>query len=209
MYVIAGLGNPGREYENTRHNIGFRFIEDIAKKYQITMLERKHKAIVGRGYIDGHKVILVKPLTYMNLSGESIREVTDYYKVDVTTQLVVVSDDINLDVGQLRIRKKGSAGGHNGLKNIILHLGREDFMRIRMGVSDKPQGYDLKDYVLGHFTDREQKMLEETFEKAEQAVRMIMQGDVDGAMNRYNTKKKPQPEITLGEKAPAGQQRNS
>lgn len=209
MYVIAGLGNPGREYENTRHNIGFRFIDDIAKKYQITMLERKHKAIVGRGYIDGQKVILVKPLTYMNLSGESIREVTDYYKVDVTTQLVVVSDDINLDVGQLRIRKKGSAGGHNGLKNIILHLGREDFTRIRMGVSDKPQGYDLKDYVLGHFTDREQKTLEETFEKAEQAVRMIMQGDVDGAMNRYNTKKKPQPEITLGEKAPAGQQRNS
>lgn len=193
MYVIAGLGNPGREYENTRHNIGFRFIDDIAKKYQITMLERKHKAIVGRGYIDGQKVILVKPLTYMNLSGESIREVTDYYKVDVTTQLVVVSDDINLDVGQLRIRKKGSAGGHNGLKNIILHLGREDFTRIRMGVSDKPQGYDLKDYVLGHFTDREQKTLEETFEKAEQAVRMIMQGDVDGAMNRYNTKKKPQP----------------
>lgn len=209
MYVIAGLGNPGREYENTRHNIGFRFIDDIAKKYQITMLERKHKAIVGRGYIDGQKVILVKPLTYMNLSGESIREVTDYYKVDVTTQLVVVSDDINLDVGQLRIRKKGSAGGHNGLKNIILHLGREDFTRIRMGVSDKPQGYDLKDYVLGHFTNREQKTLEETFEKAEQAVRMIMQGDVDGAMNRYNTKKKPQPEITLGEKAPAGQQRNS
>lgn len=205
MYVIAGLGNPGREYENTRHNIGFRFIDDIAKKYQITMLERKHKAIVGRGYIDGQKVILVKPLTYMNLSGESIREVTDYYKVDVTTQLVVVSDDINLDVGQLRIRKKGSAGGHNGLKNIILHLGREDFMRIRMGVSDKPQGYDLKDYVLGHFTDREQKTLEETFEKAEQAVRMIMQGDVDGAMNRYNTKKKPQPEIALGEKALAGQ----
>lgn len=194
MYVIAGLGNPGREYENTRHNIGFRFIDDIAQKYQITMLERKHKAIIGKGYIDGQKVILVKPLTYMNLSGESIREVTDYYKVDVTTQLVVVSDDINLDVGQLRIRKKGSAGGHNGLKNIILHLGDENFMRIRMGVSDKPQGYDLKDYVLGHFTDGELKTLEETFERAGQAVRMIMQGDVDGAMNRYNTKKKPQPE---------------
>lgn len=192
MFVIAGLGNPGREYENTRHNIGFRVIDDIAKKYQIAMLERKHKAVIGKGYIDGQKVILVKPLTYMNLSGESIREVTDYYKVDVTTQLVVVSDDISLDVGQLRIRKKGSAGGHNGLKNIILHLGSENFMRIRMGVSDKPQGYDLKDYVLGHFTDGEIKVLSETSEKAEQAIRMIMQGDVDGAMNRYNTKKKPQ-----------------
>ncbi len=190
MFIIAGLGNPGREYENTRHNIGFLVIDDIAKKYQITMLERKHKAVIGKGYIDGHKVVLVKPLTYMNQSGESIRQATDYYKVDVTTQLVVVSDDISLDVGQLRIRKKGSAGGHNGLKNIILHLGTENFIRIRMGVSDKPQGYDLKDYVLGHFTDKEKKLLEETSEKAAEAVRMILQGDVDGAMNRYNTKKK-------------------
>lgn len=190
MFIIAGLGNPGREYENTRHNIGFQVIDDIAKKYQITMLERKHKAIIGKGYIDGHKVILVKPLTYMNLSGESIREAADYYKVDVTTQLVVISDDISLNVGQLRIRKRGSAGGHNGLKNIILHLGSENFIRIRMGVSDKPQGYDLKDYVLGHFTDKEKEVLEETSEKAQEAVRMILQGDVDGAMNQYNTKKK-------------------
>lgn len=190
MFIIAGLGNPGKEYENTRHNIGFYVIDDIAKKYQITMLERKHKAVIGKGYIDGHKVVLVKPLTYMNQSGESIRQATDYYKVDVTTQLVVVSDDISLDVGQLRIRKKGSAGGHNGLKNIILHLGSEKFIRIRMGVSDKPQGYDLKDYVLGHFTDKEKKQLEETSGKAAEAIRMILQGDVDGAMNRYNTKKK-------------------
>lgn len=190
MFIIAGLGNPGREYENTRHNIGFLVIDDIAKKYQITMLERKHKAVIGKGYIDGHKVVLVKPFTYMNQSGESIRQATDYYKVDVTTQLVVVSDDISLDVGQLRIRKKGSAGGHNGLKNIILHLGSENFIRIRMGVSDKPQGYDLKDYVLGHFTDKEKKVLEETSGKAAEAIRMILQGDVDGAMNRYNTKKK-------------------
>ena len=190
MFIIAGLGNPGREYENTRHNIGFLVIDDIAKKYQITMLERKYKAVIGKGYIDGHKVVLVKPLTYMNQSGESIRQATDYYKVDVTTQLVVVSDDISLDVGQLRIRKKGSAGGHNGLKNIILHLGSENFIRIRMGVSDKPQGYDLKDYVLGHFTDKEKKVLEETSGKAAEAIRMILQGDVDGAMNRYNTKMK-------------------
>ena len=190
VYCIVGLGNPEKKYENTRHNIGFLVIDDIAKKYQITMLERKHKAVIGKGYIDGHKVVLVKPLTYMNQSGESIRQATDYYKVDVTTQLVVVSDDISLDVGQLRIRKKGSAGGHNGLKNIILHLGSENFIRIRMGVSDKPQGYDLKDYVLGHFTDKEKKVLEETSGKAAEAIRMILQGDVDGAMNRYNTKKK-------------------
>ncbi|MDE5892002.1 MAG: aminoacyl-tRNA hydrolase [Acetatifactor sp.] len=199
MFIIAGLGNPGREYENTRHNIGFCVIDAIARKYQISMLEKKHKAVIGKGYIDGQKVVLVKPLTYMNLSGESIREVTDYYKVDVTTQLVVISDDISLDVGQLRIRKKGSAGGHNGLKNIIQHLGHENFMRIRMGVSDKPQGYDLKDYVLGHFTDKEKKLLEETSGNAVEAVRMILQGDVDGAMNRYNTKKgKSAVQETLG-----------
>ncbi len=190
MFIIAGLGNPGREYENTRHNIGFRVIDDIAQKYQIPVLEKKHKAVIGRGYIDGQKVILVKPYTYMNLSGESIREVVDYYKVDETAQLVVISDDISLDVGQLRIRKKGSAGGHNGLKNIILHLGHENFIRIRMGVGEKPQGYDLKDYVMGHFTDQEKKTLAETAEKAADAIRMIMQGDVVGAMNRYNTKKK-------------------
>ncbi|MDE7222789.1 MAG: aminoacyl-tRNA hydrolase [Acetatifactor sp.] len=190
MFIIAGLGNPGREYENTRHNIGFCVIDAIAEKYGITMLERKHKAVVGKGYIDGQRVILLKPLTYMNLSGESIREAVDYYKVDETSRLVVISDDISLDVGQLRIRKKGSAGGHNGLKNIIRHLGHENFIRIRMGVSDKPQGYELKDYVLGHFTDQEKKTLEETGSSAVQAVCMILQGDVDGAMNRYNTKKK-------------------
>lgn len=190
MFIIAGLGNPGREYENTRHNIGFCVIDAIAGKYRITMLERKHKAVIGKGYIDGQRVILLKPLTYMNLSGESIREAVDYYKVDETSQLVVVSDDISLDVGQLRIRKKGSAGGHNGLKNIIQHLGHENFIRVRMGVSDKPQGYDLKDYVLGHFTDKEKKALEETCENAAQAICMILQGDVEGAMNRYNTKKK-------------------
>ncbi|MCM1120194.1 MAG: aminoacyl-tRNA hydrolase [bacterium] len=192
MYIVAGLGNPGREYENTRHNVGFCVIDELAKKYQIAMLERKHRAVIGRGYIDGQRVILLKPLTYMNLSGESIREAVNYYKVDESSQLVVISDDISLDVGQLRIRKKGSAGGHNGLKNIIGQLGHENFIRIRMGVSDKPQGYDLRDYVLGHFTDGEKEALRESCEKAADAVRMILRGDVDGAMNRYNAKKKVQ-----------------
>lgn len=190
MYIVAGLGNPGREYENTRHNVGFCVIDDIAKKYQIAMLERKHRAVIGRGYIDGQRVVLLKPLTYMNLSGESIREAVNYYKVDESSQLVVISDDISLDVGQLRIRKKGSAGGHNGLKSIIGQLGHESFIRIRMGVSDKPQGYELKDYVLGRFTDGEKEALREAREHAAEAVRMILRGDVDGAMNRYNAKKK-------------------
>ena len=139
MYVIAGLGNPKREYENTRHNVGFDVIDAIASKYGIRVIERKHKALVGRGYIDGMKVVLAKPQTFMNLSGESIREIIDYYKVDPQSELVVVCDDISLELGQLRIRKKGSAGGHNGLKNIIAQLGTDGFARIKMGVGNKPE----------------------------------------------------------------------
>ena len=121
MYIIAGLGNPTKEYENTRHNIGFMAIDALAEKYNISVLECKHKALIGKGMINGNKVVLVKPLTYMNLSGEAIRSVIDYYKVDETQELIVIYDDISLDVGQLRIRKKGSAGGHNGIKSIITH----------------------------------------------------------------------------------------
>ncbi|MDE6608837.1 MAG: aminoacyl-tRNA hydrolase, partial [Lachnospiraceae bacterium] len=128
MYIIVGLGNPTREYENTRHNIGFDTIDAIANKYDIAVLEKKHKALIGKGFIDGKKVILAKPLTYMNLSGESVRELVDYYKIEETEELIVIFDDISLDVGQLRIRKKGSAGGHNGVKNIIKQLGHDTFM---------------------------------------------------------------------------------
>lgn len=134
MYIIAGLGNPGKEYENTRHNIGFDVIDRLAEEENIAVMESKHKALIGKGYVAGQKVILAKPQTFMNLSGESIREIVDYYKVDDTTELIVISDDISLDVGQIRIRKKGSAGGHNGLKNIIKMLGHDTFIRVRMGV---------------------------------------------------------------------------
>ena len=143
MYVIAGLGNPGKQYDNTRHNIGFMTIDRLAEQENIDILEKKHKAVIGKGTIAGQKCILAKPQTFMNLSGESIRELVDYYKVDETAELIVISDDISLDVGQLRIRKKGSAGGHNGLKNIIAHLGHEQFIRIKMGVGEKPKGWDL------------------------------------------------------------------
>ena len=149
MYIIAGLGNPGGKYDNTRHNIGFMVIDAAAEKYHIAVTEKKHKALIGKGIIGGEKVILVKPQTFMNLSGESIREVIDYYKIEEKTELIVISDDISLDVGTLRIRKKGSAGGHNGLKNIILHLGHDEFRRIKIGVGEKPAEYDLVDYVLG------------------------------------------------------------
>ena len=140
MYIIVGLGNPGKEYQNTRHNIGFDVIDEIAERNNIAMGEKKHKAIIGKGFVAGQRVILVKPQTFMNLSGESVRDAIDFYKVDEKTELIVISDDISLDVGQIRIRKKGSAGGHNGLKNIILHLGHDDFQRVKMGVGEKPKG---------------------------------------------------------------------
>ena len=189
MYIIVGLGNPTKEYNNTRHNIGFDVIDAIAEKYDISVLEKKHKALIGKGYIDGQKVILAKPLTYMNLSGESVRELVDYYKIDEQEELIVIYDDISLDVGQLRIRKKGSAGGHNGIKNIIAHLGHDTFMRIKVGVGEKPKGYDLADYVLGHFTGAERKIMDESTEKATDAIKMMMFEDADAAMNVYNKKR--------------------
>lgn len=188
MYIIAGLGNPGKKYEKTRHNVGFDVIDMLADKYNISVLELKHKALIGKGYINGQKVILVKPLTYMNLSGESIREVMEYYKADAETDLVVISDDISLFPGQLRIRKKGSAGGHNGLKNIIKQLGENNFKRIRIGIGEQPDKYGLADFVLGHFNKEERISLEEAMEKAVKAIEMIIDDNTDAAMNEFNRK---------------------
>lgn len=188
MYIIAGLGNPGREYENTRHNVGFDVIDALSEKYNISVLEIKHKAMIGKGYIEGQKAVLVKPLTFMNLSGESIRPVVDYYKVDAGQDLIVISDDISLPPGQLRVRKKGSAGGHNGLKNIIKLLGSEDFKRVRMGVGEKPKDYDLADWVLGHFSKEDRKAVDEAVAKAVRAVEIMMTVGTDAAMNEFNRK---------------------
>lgn len=188
MFIIVGLGNPGKDYTNTRHNIGFDVIDALADIAGISVIEKKHKALIGKGVIDGQKVILAKPQTYMNLSGESVREIIDYYKVDEEQELIVISDDISLDVGNIRIRKKGSAGGHNGLKNIIAHLGHDTFMRVKMGVGEKPKGYDLADYVLGHFTADERKVMNESAKSAAEAIRMMMAGDIDKAMNEFNKK---------------------
>ncbi len=186
MYIIVGLGNPTREYNNTRHNIGFAAIDELAEANQIAVVEKKHKAVIGKGYIEGHKVILAKPQTFMNLSGESVRALADYYKVDEKTELIVLYDDISLEPGKLRIRKKGSAGGHNGIKNIIAHLGHNEFQRIKIGVGEKPKGYDLADYVLGHFKKEEQKIMEEALERVVQAVSCMIMEDADAAMNRFN-----------------------
>lgn len=186
MYIIVGLGNPGRNYGGTRHNVGFDVIDRLAAEENISMLEKKHKAMIGKGVVAGQKCILAKPQTYMNLSGESVRELVEYYKVDAASELVVVSDDISLEPGQLRIRKKGSAGGHNGLKNIIANLGNDSFIRMKMGVGEKPRNQDLVDYVLGRFSPEDREAVDEAISRGTDAIRMIIAEDADAAMNRYN-----------------------
>lgn len=186
MYIIVGLGNPSKEYNNTRHNIGFAAIDELAEANHISVIEKKHKAVIGKGYIEGQKVILAKPQTFMNLSGESVRALIDYYKVDEKAELIVLYDDISLEPGKLRIRKKGSAGGHNGIKNIIAHLGHDEFQRIKIGVGEKPKGYDLADYVLGHFGKEEQVIMKDALSRVIQAVSCIITEDADAAMNRFN-----------------------
>ena len=190
MIIIAGLGNPTKEYEGTRHNVGFQVIDKIAEKYNIAVDAKKGRAYVGKGIIEGQKVLLIKPQTYMNLSGESIHELVDYFKVDPKEELLVIYDDISLNPGQIRIRKKGSAGGHNGIKNIIANLGSSVFPRIKVGVGEKPKGYDLADYVLGKFSKEDRVLMEEGYDLACEASALIMQGAIDQAMNEYNQKKK-------------------
>lgn len=189
MYIIAGLGNPTKQYENTRHNAGFCVIDYLSETYQIPVKQAGYKALYGSGYIEGQKVLLLKPQTFMNLSGESIRAAMDFYKIDPEEELIVVYDDISLDPGQLRVRGKGSAGGHNGIKNIILHTGGQKFPRVRVGVGQKPEGYDLADYVLGHFSKEDQKLMDEAFQEAGKAVAAIVTEGIDAAMNKFNGKK--------------------
>lgn len=189
MYIIVGLGNFGKQYDNTRHNVGFAAIDKLAEQENIDVLEKKHKAVIGKGIVAGERCILAKPTTFMNLSGECVRALLDYYKADETTELIVISDDVSLAVGQLRIRKKGSAGGHNGLKSIIAHLGHDRFVRIRMGVGEKPGGWDLADYVMGRFSGPEKETMDEAAERAAAAIRMIISRDADAAMNEFNSVK--------------------
>ena len=162
-------------------------IDVLADRYRIDISEKKHKALCGRGVIEGQKVLLLKPQTFMNLSGESIRAAADYYKIE-PEEMIVIYDDISLDPGQLRIRLKGSAGGHNGIKNIIANLGTQDFPRIKVGVGAKPPRMDLADYVLGHFSKAERAQMEDGYDRATEAVRLILAGEIDAAMNQYNKK---------------------
>ena len=188
MYIIVGLGNPGSRYAHTRHNVGFDTIDILADRYGISVDNKKFKALWGKGVIEGQRVVLAKPQTYMNLSGESVRQLIDFYKIDETEELIVIYDDISLEPGQLRIRGKGSAGGHNGIKSIIAHLGGQDFKRIKVGVGEKPLGFDLADYVLSRFSKAERESVEEALQRAAQAAAAIMTDGMDAAMNRYNKK---------------------
>ncbi|MBP5565439.1 MAG: aminoacyl-tRNA hydrolase [Lachnospiraceae bacterium] len=188
MFAIIGLGNPGKEYENTRHNAGFNSVDAIAKKYGIDISKNEFKSKVGQGFIDGQKVILVKPQTYMNNSGEAVREVVDFYKLDSTSEIMIIYDDISLDVGMIRVRDKGSAGGHNGIKSIIAHLGSEAFLRIRVGVGDKGENGDLVKHVLGTFKGDDETTIKESYEKAVDAATLILNDNLEKAMNIYNKK---------------------
>ena len=187
MKIIIGLGNPTREYQATRHNVGFDAVTRLCDDYRIRLDSREHKALCGKGYIGGEKVLLAQPQTFMNLSGESVRALADYYKVNCE-DIIVICDDINLDVGQLRIRPKGSAGGHNGLKNIIAQLGTDEFARIRIGVGNKPPEWDLVDYVLGRFPKEEEPLIREALERASKACECMIVDGIAEAMNLYNRK---------------------
>lgn len=192
MYIIVGLGNPDMKYRGTRHNAGFCALDVLAERNHIDVSARRHRALIGKGLVRGQKAILAKPQTYMNLSGESVLELVDYYKIR-QEELIIIYDDISLGPGQLRIRGKGSAGGHNGIKSIIAELGTDEFSRIKIGVGGKPPRMDLADYVLGRFSEEEEPLMREAFGRAAEAVEMMLGEGIASAMNQYNQKVKAQP----------------
>ena len=185
FFVIAGLGNPGREYAETKHNVGFCVIDRLAEKYHIDVTKFKQKALIGDGTINGKRVLLVKPQTFMNLSGESIREIVNFYKIP-QDRFVVIYDDTSMPAGQIRLREKGSHGGHNGIRNIIQQMGTDVFYRIKVGIGEKPNGWDLADYVLSRFPAEERKIMETAFRDAAEAAGVLIAEGPDAAMNRFN-----------------------
>jgi len=185
LFLIIGLGNPGSRYDNTRHNVGFDTIDLLSDKYNIKVNKLKHKALTGDGVIEGKRVILVKPQTYMNLSGESVRDLVEWYKVPLSNTILIY-DDIDIALGKIRVRPKGSSGTHNGMKSVIYQIQSEEFPRIRVGIGKPPEGWDLVDYVLGKFSDEERKIVDESIAKAAGAAVEIIKSGVDRAMNLYN-----------------------
>lgn len=186
-YIIAGLGNPGSQYDLTRHNAGFMAVDKIAEEYKVKVDRIKFKSLCNTFEMKGKKVLLMKPQTFMNLSGQSITEAMNFYKVPIEN-VIILCDDISLEPSKLRIRRKGSDGGHNGLKNIIYLSGKDTFPRIRIGVGQKPHpDYDLADWVLSRFTPSEQKLMAEGVEKAMRSCEFMVQDKIDQAMNKYNS----------------------
>ena len=188
MKLIVGLGNPGREYENTRHNVGFQLLDVIAEDKGLSFNRDKFNAKYCEYTVRGEKVILIKPLSYMNLSGGVVSRFVSFYKIKAS-DILVIQDDLDMSVGRIKIVNNSSSGGHNGIKSIIAHAGTQNFMRIKVGVGEKPSGWDLADYVLGHFSEEDKQKLKETMPDIMQAAALIVQGDVDKAMNDFNAKK--------------------
>ena len=188
MYFIVGLGNPGTRFAGTRHNIGFEVIERLAYDHNIKVDKKKHHAFVGKGVIKGEKVVLMKPQTYMNDSGRAILDVLNFYKEE-SDSVIVVFDDTSLDIGRLRIRERGSAGGHNGIKSVIAYLGTQEFDRVKVGVGEKPPGWDLADYVLSRFDDSEVKTMQEAIKVSANAVVTMLDDGIQAAMNQFNGRK--------------------
>ena len=186
MYIIVGLGNPGKQYENTRHNMGFLAVDLLAEKYNIDVNKIKFKALVGEGRIAGQKVLLVKPQTYMNLSGEAVRQAMDFYKID-PEELIVIYDDIDIPTGTFRIRKKGSPGTHNGMRNIFQHIQTNDFPRIRVGIGSGKKA-NLAGYVTGGISKSEQEILADVLKNSADAAACIIEKGIDKAMNEYNVR---------------------
>lgn len=185
FFIIVGLGNPGRKYEGTRHNMGFDTIDKLAKEYSIKVNKNKFKALYGEGRMGTTKVILVKPQTFMNLSGESVRDIVEWYKVPLSN-LILIFDDIDIGLGEVRIKRKGSAGSHNGMKSVIYQLADDEFPRVKIGVGAAPTEMDLADYVMSHFSRADRKIIDESIDRAAKAVQMIVDGDIDEAMNEFN-----------------------
>ncbi len=186
MYIVAGLGNPDRKYAGTKHNIGFDVITNISDKHNIDLSKTGFKSKLGQGFIDGEKLLLMKPQTYMNLSGEAVGEAVNFYKIDIERELIIIQDDIDLEPGSIRIRAKGSAGGHNGIKSIISHLGSSNFIRIKVGVGGKPKDRDLADHVLSGFDRETEPLIRKILDTAREAVFEIIKNGAEAAMNKYN-----------------------
>ena len=185
MYIIVGLGNPEPEYSNTRHNMGFDVINKLAKENDISLNRTKFNAIYGTGIIEGEKVILIKPQTFMNLSGESIKEIVEYYNIPIEN-IIVIYDDMDIEKGAIKIRKKGGPGSHNGMKSIVENLGSKDFPRIRIGIGKPDNDFDKINYVIGYVGKEEMEILRKGVKKAADAVTEILKNDVDTAMNKFN-----------------------